>query len=153
MNKPKKKRVVKESKTGLEINITREHCNIAKRRSSTECVIAQALADQFGEAAERFQVGARVTKIFFPDTVIKFSTPPVLRNGLRTFDNTGRWELPLGSFRLLPLTKSLTREAKAAKNALDRDPNRKRPMDGSRVAARRIRSLPTRDSKTLPLAQ
>ena len=92
---------VEDAVNPLRVWITKNHCDKAHRSDGRQCVIAQALREVI-PALNDVEVGSNITKVNVNGKIIRYSTPPRLRAGLREFDQTGEWKLPEGMYLLLP---------------------------------------------------
>lgn len=107
--------------------IDQSHCTTAVRKDPCRCVIAQAFYAKFGDNLGAIQVLATKTYLTFQKGVIKeYRTPPELREALKTFDETGSWNLLPGEYCLLPVAPHASAEAirlRARQRRADGDPN------------------------------
>ena len=94
--------IVVEAKKPLRFEVRQCNIDAGKAGSKNQCVLADALADTFGEMVLGFEVGTAVTKIYAAGQVTKYRTPKVLRTQIVKFDTTGRWDLPPGRYQLEP---------------------------------------------------
>jgi hypothetical protein len=87
----------------LTLTITAKHIKEATCKDASKCVIALAIGDsEVGQFAEGFAVGSNCTKIIIGDKVLRYKTPYKLAAALKHFDITGKWDLPEGTYTLLP---------------------------------------------------
>lgn len=123
--------VVVHAKHPLRFEV--RQCNIknGKKGSKNQCVLADALADTFGEMVLGFEVGTAVTKIYAAGQVTKYKTPKALRTQITKFDQTGQWDLPPGHYQLEPFPVTKRRGRNDLKN----------PKRGGKY---KPRALPTR---------
>lgn len=132
------KKKVRNAQRPLELVITKEHVKRATCKDPTKCVIAQALHDSpVGEFAESFMVGPSCTKIVFAKEIWRYKTPARLRNALSTFDETGQWYLPPGTYKLMPYTAAQRRWESAKR------------LGGKQSKFKRVVSAPTRVTLTI----
>lgn len=90
----------------LSFEITKKCCQLAKRRDSQGCVIAQALHASIGDLCEGIFVGSNIIKIVTSDRIVRYTTPYKIRKQIPDFDKTGEWNLPLGQYTLQPVPLS-----------------------------------------------
>lgn len=93
---------VDDAKKPHSFTIRTKHIEKAQCGDPAQCVIAQALNDSMGAFFDGVEVGATITKVFYPGRIVRFATPAKLRKALITFDKTGAWNLPEGTYTLLP---------------------------------------------------
>ena len=94
--KPKKFTVLPEDVEGAT---PKDPCN---------CVLAKALGRQ---GAVYVEVCATITSVTYRGRCERYATPPILKQGLKSFDDTGLWSLPAGTYSLNPVPPSQTRKA------------------------------------------
>lgn len=127
---------VSEPKKAIQFEITVKHCEVAKRKDPCECVIAQSFYDKFKEKLSSIHVLSTITTLIYPSGLVhRYRTPPDLRNALEEFDKTGLWNLEPGTHELLPLPRSQTSKAQAARARIrradgDENMSRKYPYTG-----------------------
>jgi hypothetical protein len=136
-----KRRTLKNAVHPLTITITQKHVERAKCESEGECVIAQALADQYPDHVVFFSVGATCTKIVSPSQILRYTTPNRLKNSLQLFDKTKHWDLPPGQYTLLPYT--------GAKYRWDKKKKKKDAVGGKQDVFRGHPAVPTRRVTTV----
>ena len=143
---------VMDSDKPLNFIITPAHHKAALESASggcscpTECVIAQALDQAIPGGFSKVEVGARITKITCEATmtIVRYSTPAVLKSALQLFDKTKQWDLPPGTYKLYPLDKSLRMDTKRS-----RWHTKKKEKTGVKSSFR-CRAIPTRRISKLP---
>ena len=123
----------------VSFEITKEDIKKAVCKDPSKCVVAQAIRRQFTMAGEGtgIEVGSNISKVFIAgiETVFRFFTSGKLGDSLKEFDTTGKWPLPPGVYKLLPLPASYRRPARWDKA--------KRTGKGQSVIKTRV-ALPTR---------
>jgi hypothetical protein len=68
---------------------------------TNNCVVAQAVESAVGKEAD-VEVGATVVKVYTDDKVHRYTTPLRLRKAIKHYDQTGKWSLPVGTYKLNP---------------------------------------------------
>jgi hypothetical protein len=117
-------RTVKEPRTPLRVKIKPEHIKRAKPKDPCNCVMALGLADI--PRVLSAEVFACITTITVRGGAERYQTPRSVREGLKRFDDTGKWDLPCGVYEFPPVNKSQTRKARregARKRRANGDPN------------------------------
>lgn len=109
-----------EATEPLGFTIRDRHCKNAKKKSKSFCVVALALLEN--KQILSVVVGATVTLVtFVTGKVVRYRTPKELREGLISFDRTGKWNLPVGEYEFLPPKKYQTRKAQRKANLENRE--------------------------------
>jgi hypothetical protein len=133
-----------EPKYRLKFEVSEKHCETAVRKDPCRCVIAQAMYDKFGDALASIHVLPTRTTLVYNDGRIRiYRTPRVLREGLKSFDETGEWHLAAGTYYLLPRKKSnqaaFERE-RAKRRVAAGDPHKliRKPAQGKAPRARKL---------------
>jgi hypothetical protein len=90
-----------DAKKEYRFYVIGSHVNGAIPHDPQNCVLARSLRDSTEEPIE-VSMGGNITRILFKDkgVVIRFKTPVGLTRALAHFDDTGRWEAPLGEYKL-----------------------------------------------------
>jgi hypothetical protein len=110
-----------EATTSLPFHITDKHQQLARshRNDKSKCVVSQGLKSN--RDILEAEVGAAVTLVTFTSgKQVRYRTPAVLREGLMSWDRTGKWELPSGTYflqapRSYETKKSIRKNNKAFK--------------------------------------
>lgn len=110
-----------EPRKPFGFNIFSEHVKNAVCKDKNKCVIVQALSAT-GKVMSA-EVGASITTIVTRRGCERYQTSKVLRDGLSSYDLTGKWDLPEGYYELMPVAKSQTKKAV-------RDKSRERRANG-----------------------
>ncbi len=137
-------RIIKDSQLPLFFDIKPAHVKKAKCKDPEHCVIAEAMRDAFGFQFESVLVGASITKIIMPHMVMRFATPKVLREALKVFDNTGKWNLPPGTHALQPPTPTMQlggRPSRWHKHKKDTNGSGRDTFHGRATPTRRVTRL------------
>jgi hypothetical protein len=125
-----------EPRNRLKFEITAKHCNSAVRKNPCKCVVAQALYARCGVNLAAIHVlPTTTTLVYLSGKISIYRTPRILRDGLKSFDETGEWDLAEGTYYLLPRKKS-DQPGERAKRKLD--PNRKHSNKGTRARAKNL---------------
>jgi hypothetical protein len=94
----------------LIVNIQSKHTKKAVRSNPSECVVAQALLEHFGNAHKKItdvRVGSTRTNVVMGDKMVGYKTPYEFRKAIPNFDRTGEWEVPEGEYVFTPVMKSI----------------------------------------------
>lgn len=115
---------VVEPRTAFKVTVTLEHIERAKPADPCFCVMAQALTDSGGVISA--EVNATITTVIRRGRCERYQTPRSIREGLKRFDQSGQWDLPVGEYIFPPVaasqTKRAQRKAAQVRRALG-DPN------------------------------
>lgn len=142
----------KDATRPLVFSVTSENVEDAVCSDPSHCVLALALKDCFGDLFEDVQVGITCTKLYRGDgTVVRYRTPLALREALKTFDRSGKWLMPEGEYRLLPVAPSY-RMGNPKRNRLDKMPadakGKKKPRKKKTRTVKRVdAAIPTEKTK------
>jgi hypothetical protein len=92
----------RDAKRPLTFQITEKHYKRAKQCDENSCVVGQALGEALPDNYV-VSVGPSITKVLNLDSgnVTRYGTPPRLREGLKHFDKTKKWDLPIGTYSLM----------------------------------------------------
>src|ERR1700678_2308748 len=140
--------MIQEPKNPYYFQITDATVAKACVKDNNHCVVAESVRETSlsqGKQILAIQVGPKRTTIIMKGRELRYSTPNILENAIRTFDRTGEWPLPAGKYKLEPLPKSLTRtyvKARSIKRREDDDPNMiKKPVSRHRYKKTDARTL------------
>jgi hypothetical protein len=120
------KATISKAKYRMAFEINQSHCKNAKPKDPCRCVVAQAMYDKFGDHLATVHVLSTKTTLYFHSGKVRqYRTPTVLRNGLKRFDQSGVWDLPAGTYFLLPAPDTKTENEVRKNRALDPNRNHK----------------------------
>jgi hypothetical protein len=100
------RRIAVDATRPLTFKITKAFIALAKCKDPSQCVVAQAVMALLGDFFDGIEVGTNITKLYTPSKETRYSTPSSLRNAIRVWDKTGKWNLPEGEYTLLPVPPS-----------------------------------------------
>lgn len=110
---------IREPRKPFKCIITKNHIKRARKADPCYCVFAQALADT-GRVMSA-EVNATITTIIVRGGAERYQTPNSVREGLKRYDDTGKWSLPEGVYEFPPVppsqTKKVLREAARKRRA------------------------------------
>jgi hypothetical protein len=83
------------------IQITQEDIDLAARKDPKDCALGRGIC-RSSPAGVFTCVGKWTTKILYPKSgeIYRFETPKAIRDAIKTFDATGQWGLPPGTYIL-----------------------------------------------------
>lgn len=113
---------VREPRKPFVVKVLPIHVKRAKPADPCLCVMAQAFCDT-GRVMSA-EVNATITTIIVRGGAERYQTPRAIREGLKRFDDTGKWDLPVGIYEFPPVPKSQTKK-------VIREAARKRRAEGN----------------------
>lgn len=107
--KVEKLKPVIHTKNPLYFTIREDDLTQATCKNPQQCVVARALTRAVGDPFVLAEVGITTTRIIQGNpldesthTIYSYRTPPALARGIRHFDKTKKWSLPVGEYQLQP---------------------------------------------------
>jgi hypothetical protein len=137
-----------EPKYRLKFEINESHCETAVRKDPCRCVIAQVMYEKFGDSLASIHVlPTTTTLVYHNGRMTVYRTPRILRDGLKSFDETGVWDLAVGTYYLLPRKRSerygmkkLRSKSKTGKPPVKRGPYARR-LDPRMITLRNMKKV------------
>lgn len=131
---------VKDADRPLYFIVDDESVYAGHRRDKNHCVLACALRERIPSAVT-VEVGSSITKIRYKRKIVRYATPSSLRRELRKWDQTGRWQLPPGSYHLNPVPEE---RKLGARRQLQSGGPRLKTIARKRIPGTKIYGHPTR---------